>query len=111
MNKGIPDSLSKVADTLDELLNNRDKVTGSIGLIYAIYYPRFVAKLAERGLSASEIGYCCLLVIGLKTSELPKVINYSNAYNISSRLRSKLGLTADDGTLSAWLKNVFAEKQ
>lgn len=111
LNKGLPDSLSKVADTLDELLNNRDKVTGSIGLIYAIYYPRFVAKLAERGLSASEIGYCCLLVIGLKTSELPKVINYSNAYNISSRLRSKLGLTADDGTLSAWLKNVFAEKQ
>ena len=110
LNKDIPDSLSKVSCTLDELLNNRDKVTDSIGLIYAIYYPRFVATLAERGLSASEIGYCCLLVIGLKTSELPKVINYSNAYNISSRLRSKLGLTAEDGTLSSWLKKVFVEK-
>lgn len=110
LNKDIPDSLSRSGGSLDELLNNREQVTGNIGLIYAIYYPHFVAALAECDLSASEIGYCCLLVMGLKTSELPKVINYSNAYNISSRLRTKLGLTADDGTLSAWLKKVFAEK-
>lgn len=93
------------------LINNRYKVTDSIGLIYAIYYPHFVAKLTDRGLTASEIGYCCLLVIGLKTSELPKVVNYSNTYNISSRLRSKLGLKMEDGTLSSWLKRIFNENR
>lgn len=111
LNKDMPDSLSKVADTLDELLDNRYKVTDSIGLIYAIYYPHFVSKLTERGLTASEIGYCCLLVVGLKTSELPKVVNYSNTYNISSRLRAKLGLKTEDGTLSAWLKRIFNENR
>lgn len=109
LNRDMPDSLSKAAVTLEELLNNRDKVTVSIGLIYAIYYPRFVSRLTDCGLTASEIGYCCLLIIGLKTSELPKVINYSNAYNISSRLRTKLGLKTEDGTLSAWLKRTFNE--
>lgn len=111
LNRDVPDSLSKAAVTLEELLNNRDKVTVSIGLIYAIYFPRFVSKLTDCGLTASEIGYCCLLIIGLKTSELPRVINYSNAYNISSRLRTKLGLKAEDGTLSAWLKRTFNESR
>lgn len=111
LNRDMPDSLSKAAVTLEELLNNRDKVTVSIGLIYAIYFPQFVSKLTDCGLTASEIGYCCLLIIGLKTSELPKVINYSNAYNISSRLRTKLGLKAEDGTLSAWLKKTFNESR
>lgn len=111
LNRDMPDSLSKATVTLEELLNNREKVTVSIGLIYAIYFPRFVSKLTDCGLTASEIGYCCLLIIGLKTVELPKVINYSNAYNISSRLRTKLGLTTEDGTLSAWVKRTFNESR
>lgn len=88
LSKDTPDSLSKVADKLEDLTADKNTVTDSIGMLYAIYHPSFVLKLEEYGLTASEVGFCCLLVLGLKTSELSMVVNKSNTYNISSRIRT-----------------------
>lgn len=97
LSKDIPDSLSKVADKLENLTVDKNIVTDSIGMLYAIYHPAFVLKLEEYGLTASEVGFCCLLVLGLRTSELSMVVNKSNTYNISSRIRAKLKLEHDSG--------------
>ncbi len=107
--KDIPDSLSKVADRIDVMVDDKNAVTDSIGMLYAIYHPYFVMKLEEYGLTASEIGYCCLLVLGFKTSELKWIINKSNTYNISSRLRSKLKLDSSIPRLGIWLTQLYDE--
>ncbi len=111
LSKDIPDSLSKVADKLEDLTVDKNIVTDSIGMLYAIYHPAFVLKLEEYGLTASEVGFCCLLVLGLRTSELSMVINKSNTYNISSRIRSKLKLEHDSGKLANWLVQLYEDSE
>lgn len=111
LSKDIPDSLSKVADKLENLTVDKNIVTDSIGMLYAIYHPAFVLKLEEYGLTASEVGFCCLLVLGLRTSELSMVVNKSNTYNISSRIRAKLKLEHDSGRLANWLVQLYEESE
>ena len=111
LSKDKPDSLSKVADKLEDLSADKNIVTDSIGMLYAIYHPSFVLKLEEYGLTASEVGFCCLLLLGLRTSELSSVVNKSNTYNISSRLRSKLGLGHSPTRLSIWLRQIYNETE
>lgn len=111
LTKDKPDSLSKIADNLDDLIKEKSAVADSIGLLYAIYHPNFVLRLREYDLTASETGFCCLLLLGLKTSELSSVVNKSNTYNISSRLRSKLGLGHSPTRLSIWLRQIYNETE
>lgn len=111
LSKDIPDSLSKVADKLDALVKDKTSVTESIGMLYAIYHPNFVLRLEGFGLTASEIGYCCLLLLGFKTSELSAIVDKSNTYNISSRLRLKIKLDSSVPRLSIWLKQLYAESE
>lgn len=111
LSKDTPDSLSKVADKLEDLTADKNTVTDSIGMLYAMYHPNFVLKLEEYGLTASEVGFCCLLVLGLKTSELSMVVNKSNTYNISSRIRAKLKLEHNSGKLSNWLTDLYAASE
>lgn len=86
-------------------------MTESIGMLYAIYHPNFVLRLEGFGLTASEIGYCCLLLLGFKTSELSAIVDKSNTYNISSRLRLKIKLDSSVPRLSIWLKQLYAESE
>lgn len=111
LTKDKPDSLSKIADNLDDLIKEKSAVADSIGLLYAIYHPNFVLRLREYDLTASEIGFCCLLLLGLKTSELSSVVNKSNTYNISSRIRAKLKLEHNSGKLSNWLTDLYAASE
>ena len=111
LSKDMPDSLSKVADKLEDLTANKKIVTDSIGMLYAIYHPTFVLKLESFGLTASEVGFCCLLMLGLRTSELSQVVNKSNTYNISSQIRSKLMLEQSSGKLANWLNQLFESSE
>lgn len=111
LSKDIPDSLSKVADRLEALVKDKSSVTESIGMLYAIYHPNFVLRLEGYGLTASEIGYCCLLLLGFKTSELSAIVDKSNTYNISSRLRLKIKLDSSVPRLSIWLRQLYAESE
>lgn len=111
LSAGPPSSLDKVADQLDSLTENRKELLDTIGLLYAVYHPSFVNRLQACGLSNGEIGYCCLLVLGLRTGEIGDVINRSSAYHISSAIRQKVGLGPNDTNLSIFLKNLFKETE
>ena len=106
-----PSSLSKVADQLDSLTENRKELLETIGLLYAMYHPAFVNSLQDFGLSNKEIGYCCLLVLGFRTGEIGDVINRSSSYHISSAIRQKVGLGPNDTNLSIFMKRLFKEKE
>jgi tetratricopeptide (TPR) repeat protein len=111
LSQDMPDSLSKVADRLEDLTANKNIVTDSIGMLYAIYHPTFVLELENYGLTASEVGFCCLLILGLRTSELSPVVNKSNTYNISSQIRAKLKLDHNSGKLANWLAQLFESSE
>lgn len=106
-----PSSLKQVATELESLTKNRKELIDTIGMLYAIYYPNFVSSLMKYDLTPSEIGYCCLMILGFRTGEIGEVINRSGTYNISSTIRHKLGLKSNDTNLSIYLKNLFKETQ
>jgi len=107
LSRDLPDSISKIADDIEELTKDRQVIVDNIGLLYSIYHPNFVNYLEERGLTLPEVGYCCLLLLGVKTSEIGSIIYRSSTYNISSKLRKKLGLEAKSTKLAIWLKEAF----
>lgn len=104
-----PPSLDIVADQLESLTQNRKELLETIGMLYATYHPAFVSRLLERNLTTLEIGYCCLLVMGLRTGELKDVINRSGVYNINVAIRRKLDIDANASTLSAYLKQLYSQ--
>lgn len=106
--KPIPDSLSKVAAQIDELKKNRNCIVDSIGLLYAVTYPDFVNELRAHDLTSSEIGFCCLYLLGLNIPEAGEVIGkVSSVYNVNSSIRKKLGISGMN--LDKWLTKCFAE--
>lgn len=109
--KEQPSSLSHVSTQLETLTENRKELVDTIGLLYAVYHPAFVSRLMESGLTTAEVGYCCLLVLGFRTSEIGDVINRAGIYNISSVIRKKLDLGPNDTNLGIWLKRLYKEME
>lgn len=108
LQKPIPDSLSKVASQIDDLKKNKNYIVDSIGLLYAVTYPDFVNELRARDLTSSEIGFCCLYLLGLNIPEAGEVIGkVSSVYNVNSSIRKKLGISGMN--LDKWLVKCFAE--
>ena len=109
--KGFLEKDEKAVVELDRLSGDRTAVLESIGMIYAIYAPRFTESLIDKGLTPSEIGYCCLHLMGYNTKEAGQFICYAGYYNVSSRIRTKLQIDTNSSTLAKWLKQLYTEKQ
>ena len=107
LQKPIPDSLSKVASQIDDLKKNKNYIVDSIGLLYAVTYPEFVNKLRAHDLTSSEIGFCCLYLLGLNIPEAGEVIGkVSSVYNVNSSIRKKLNISG--ANLDKWIAKCFA---
>lgn len=114
LQKPIPDSLSKVASQIDDLKKSKNYIVNNIGLLYAVRYPNFVSELRVRDLTSSEIGYCCLYLLGLNIPEAGEIIGkVSSIYNVNSAIRKKLDISGIN--LDKWLikrfKEVYPESQ
>lgn len=108
LQKPIPDSLSKVASQIDDLKRNRNYIVDSIGLLYAVTCPDFVSELRAHDLTSSEIGYCCLYLLGLNIPEAGEVIGkVSSIYNVNSAIRKKIGISGVN--LDKWLIKRYTE--
>ena len=108
LQKPIPDSLSKVASQIEDLKRNRNYIVDSIGLLYAVTCPDFVSELRAHDLTSSEIGYCCLYLLGLNIPEAGEVIGkVSSIYNVNSAIRKKLGISGVN--LDKWLIKRYTE--
>lgn len=106
----VPDSLSKVAGQLDSLKKHKNYIVDNIGMLYAVKYPEFIGELRNHGLSPSEIGYCCLYLLGLNIPEAAIVIGkVSSIYNVNSAIRKKLHISTNSTNLDKWLTKRFSE--
>ena len=70
--------------------------------------PDFVNELRAHDLTSSEIGLCCLYLLGLNIPEAGEVIGkVSSVYNVNSSIRKKIGVSGTN--LDKWLVKCFAE--
>lgn len=107
--KDFLEKKNRAANELDRLSGNRTSILESIGMIYAIYAPKFTEVLLDKELSPAEIGYCCLHLMGYSTKEAGDFICHSAYYNISSKIRSKLQIESNRSTLAKWLTQKYSE--
>jgi tetratricopeptide (TPR) repeat protein len=108
LQKPVPDSLSKVTSQIEDLKKNKNSIIDSIGLLYAVRYPDFISELRAHELTSSEIGCCCLYLLGLNIPEVGEVIGkVSSIYNVNSGIRKKLGISRMN--LDKWILKRFTE--
>ena len=95
---------------LDSLSEDRDGFILSVAMEYSLSHPEFVRQLRKYDLTTWEIGFCCLYMMGLSGKEISgHVLSSSNIYNISGRIRQKIGLSLHDANLPIYLKNLFQQ--
>lgn len=89
---------------LKDLMGDRTAIIETLGMMFAIKHPEFASMLSNKGLTASEIGYCSLFLMGYSSKEVGDIICRASYFNISSAIRKKLGLGVHDTNLPLWLK-------
>ncbi len=78
-------------------------------LAFKVSHPNFIKFLENQGLTEQEIGHACLYAIGLRGNEIGQYLNTTDNYNISSRMRAKLGLKSSHSNLSQFLQRRFKQ--
>lgn len=92
---------------LDNLLANRSEFMSSTRLAFMGSNPQFISYLQSHKLTDWQIEYCCLYALGLNGKEIGTYLKKPSHYNISSEIRSKLGLVDTDTNLSIYLKQLL----
>lgn len=96
---------------LEKLDEDRKTMLRSIGMIYALTYPKFVSALVSYSLTAEEIGLCSLYLSGFSSKELSDLLNRGDIYHLNSSIRARIGSPVQSTRLYIWLKNLFVSQQ
>lgn len=91
---------------LDELVENQKSFLVTLSLLYSVCHPQFMSYLRESGLSDTEIGYCCLYMMGLGVSDIASLLDTTNAYNTNASIRKKLGIQGLEIILPDYIRNL-----
>lgn len=94
-------------DWLEKLTANSGKLMASTKLALRGTNPGFVEYFESRGLTDEELGYVCLYTIGVKGLEIGQYMRKPGHFNISSAIRQKLGLGANDTNLGVLIREVM----
>lgn len=78
-----------------------------VRLSFSITHRPFILYLQSRGLTNEEINFVCLQALGVKGGEIGKYFKTSNQYNISSDIRSKLGLDTNSTYIGPYIRNLM----
>jgi hypothetical protein len=103
-------SFSKAADEIQSIFEDPDTFLQSNSDIVGILYPGFIKKLTDHGLTSEEIKYCSLYASGLSGKDISTYLGSNSHYNLSSSIRKKLNLNAQDTNLAIYLKNILSER-
>lgn len=91
---------------LDELVEDQKSFLGTLSLLYSVCHQQFMAELISHELTWTEIGYCCLYMLGYDIQGIIELLNTKNAYNINSSIRKKLGIQDIKTTLQEYLHSL-----
>ncbi|MDE5586207.1 MAG: hypothetical protein K2I92_07685 [Muribaculaceae bacterium] len=102
------DSYAKPYDTWkDKLIQNKDELMNTTRLAFKASHPRFIEYLEGHGLNEYEINYLCLYAIGLKGKEVGNYMQLRRHYNISSEIRSKLGIDEHETNIGIYIRKLL----
>ena len=99
----------KAFKDMERMLFDREEFMELNRLSYKASHPSFVRYLEGKGLSGWEVGYCCLYAMGLKGKDIGKYLQKGGHFNISSRIRSKLGISSHDTNLGIHIRKLLSE--
>lgn len=91
----------------DQLIQDKDEFMNTTRLAFKASHPRFIEYLEEHGLTESEINYVCLYAIGLRGKEAGEYMQLKRHYNISSEIRSKLGLNEHQTNIGIYVRKLM----
>ena len=94
---------------LQQLMQDKFYFLESTRQSFILAYPEFIDFLQRRGLSDSEIGFCCLYTIGLRGKDISNYMGMSSSgyYKYSSNLRKKFGLKESDTNINIFLRDII----
>lgn len=91
----------------DQLIQNKDEFMNTTRLAFKASHPRFMEYLEEHGLTEYEINYLCLYAIGLRGKEVGNYIQLRRHYNLSSEIRTKLGIDEHDTNIGIYIRRLL----
>lgn len=97
----------KIEEMIDSVKSDREKFQESLRLTFGITNPKFISYLEEKGLTREQIHICCLYAIGMTGKEIMAYTEKKRTYNMSSEIRSRLGLNMHDTNLGKHLRNLM----
>lgn len=112
LSAGISDDIEidrKAFKDMERMLLDREEFMELNRLSFMASHPSFVRYLENRGLSEWEVGYCCLYAMGLKGKDIGKYLKKGGHFNISSRVRAKLGISSHDTNLGIYIRKLLSE--
>lgn len=96
-------------DWRDKLIQDKDEFMNTTRLAFKASHPRFIEYLEDHGLTESEINYVCLYAIGLRGKEAGEYMQLKRHYNISSEIRSKLGLSEHNTNIGIYVRHLMKD--
>ena len=88
----------------NDLRNNKEQFLKVLRNTFELENPQFVSHLKECGLTEVELTFVCLYALGLRAKEIGEYLNTARHYNISSEIRTKLGLAQNEENLGSYIR-------
>ena len=92
---------------LRQEISDKERFMNSNRLAFKASHPMFIRYLEEHGLTEYEINYLCLYAIGLKGKDVGNYIQLRRHYNISSEIRSKLGIDEHETNIGIYIRKLL----
>ncbi len=92
---------------LRQKISDKERFMNSNRLAFKASHPMFIKYLEEHGLTEYEINYLCLYAIGLKGKDVGNYMQLRRHYNISSEIRSKLGIDEHETNIGIYIRKLL----
>ncbi len=94
-------------DYVKSEISDKERFMNSNRLAFKASHPEFIKYLEKHGLTEYEINYICLYAIGLKGKEVGHYMQLRRHYNISSEIRSKLGIDEHETNIGIYVRKLL----
>ena len=94
---------------IDSLLKDKEAFIVDTAKVFAASRPKFTQWLKSHNLTAREIGFCCLYVMGMYNKDSRPYFSKYECESLNNTIRAKLGLARNGQKLKTYLKEQFIQ--
>ena len=104
--KSDPDSYNKA---IDQIRENKEQFLHNIKEAIDLCHPRFNEHIRKFDFSEIELNVIYLCALGLNIKQIQQFLQIGGAFNISSSIRMKLGLSNSDAKLPQYIRGLLTK--